>query len=127
MSASFVGLAPGNILQNLFVKERIAHLLKERQYASFIEFGAGMGYLSAILLDVGMTGFAVDLNETACESNRSLNASAIKQGKYRVVNGDFLATDLPQVDVILSSMVVEHLPDDARLAYFEQAKRLLKP
>ena len=47
-----IGLPPGNILQYIYLKERLS-LLKSQGLKSFIEIGSGNGNLSKIFLDTG--------------------------------------------------------------------------
>jgi len=119
------GLAPGSILQHLFVRERVRLLLKENK-KYFIEVGSGNGYISNLLLNQGMEGIGVDLNESACINNNLLNESFIKNGKYKVVHGDFLDIDMnTKFDLVISSMVIEHLPEKYLDKYFTKSKRIL--
>jgi SAM-dependent methyltransferase len=116
-------LAPGHILQLLYLKER----LRRRHVRSFIEVGAGSGYLSSALLSVGMEGCGFDLNGDACGENERANAPAIATGRYRVRREDFLVADTRPADLVISSMVIEHLDDAGVRAYFARAKSLLSP
>jgi 2-polyprenyl-3-methyl-5-hydroxy-6-metoxy-1,4-benzoquinol methylase len=116
-------LAPGHILQLLYLKER----LRARSLATFIEVGAGNGYLSHALLGLGLTGSGFDLNAVACAENREANADAIAAGHYRVRQEDFLAAETSSADLIISSMVIEHLDDGDVQAYFARCVALLRP
>jgi SAM-dependent methyltransferase len=116
-------LAPGHILQLLYLKER----LRRRAARSFIEVGAGSGYLSATLLSLGMDGSGFDLNADACAENERANARAIAARRYIVRREDFLVADTQPADLVISSMVIEHLDDADVHAYFARAKSLLAP
>ena len=84
-----IGLPPGNILQYIYLKERLDSI-KTKSLKSFIEVGSGNGNVSKILLDKGFTGFGFDLNESACENNNERNGDYIKKGDYKVFNEDFI-------------------------------------
>jgi SAM-dependent methyltransferase len=123
MSASY-RLAPGNVLQLMYVKERLGSLAGKR----FFDVGAGNGQLSSCLLELGLCGVGFDLNPAACENNAALNKDAIAAGRYRVENADFLRTLLTErADVIISSMVLEHLLPTEVDAYFERCQRAQAP
>jgi SAM-dependent methyltransferase len=102
--------------------------LRRRRPGLFDEFGAGTGDLSWRLLRLGHEGQGFDLGATACKINRELNAEAIAAGRYRVTCGDLLAIE-PQrpADLIVSSMVLEHLPEADVARYFAWCRRVLAP
>ncbi|MEM9023040.1 MAG: class I SAM-dependent methyltransferase [Bacteroidota bacterium] len=120
-----IGLPPGNILQYLYIRQRVRKLKKAGK-GSFVEVGAGNGYLSGLLLKAGFTGHGVDLNESACENNRTNNAAAIASGAYSVHHGDFFGLDV-KADIIISSMVIEHLPEEDLDRYFQHCRSILNP
>jgi SAM-dependent methyltransferase len=123
MTASY-RLAPGNVLQLMYIKERLASLAGKR----FFEVGAGNGHLSSCLLELGLCGVGFDLNASACENNAALNNRAIVDGRYCVMNADFLRTPLTdRADMIISSMVLEHLLPAEVDAYFERCRDVMTP
>lgn len=94
---------------------------------TFWEMGSGDGYLSKLLLDQGFVGCGFDLNTQANAFNRTLNADAIAAGRYRVEDGSFIDREgLEKVDVIISSMVIEHLEAPLVAGYLRKAKSLLR-
>jgi 2-polyprenyl-3-methyl-5-hydroxy-6-metoxy-1,4-benzoquinol methylase len=116
-------LAPGHILQILYVKDR----LRNRGFRTFIDVGAGNGYLSHTLLSLGLTGTGFDLNAEACENNRAENAEAVAAGRYTVRCEDFVTAPVTPADVIVSSMVIEHLTPTQVRAYFAHCREVLNP
>jgi len=116
-------LAPGNILQNMYLKSRLRQLQGSKK--TFIELGSGNGNISAILLNSGMSGIGFDLSETACDLNRKKNGSYIKDGMYQVEEADFFDYKGAKVDVIISSHVIEHFPDELLDQYFSKCESLL--
>ena len=114
-------LAPGHILQRLYLRER----LRRRGLRTFVEVGAGAGITCETLLALGMTGSAFDLNAEACDANERLNAAAIRAGRFAVRREDFLAARVDPVDLVISSMVIEHLVAEDVRKYFARARALL--
>jgi len=119
-----VVLPPGTVLQQMYLKERLAAIPAGR----FIEVGTGQGQLSRLLLNAGWTGTGYDLNPESLACARVANAEAIQAGRYDLQCGNWLET-LPNqpADLILSCMVLEHLDDTDEARYFEQCKAHLKP
>jgi SAM-dependent methyltransferase len=115
-------LAPGSILQKMYLKNRIA----KNKYSNFCEVGSGNGFLSKLLLDNGLSGIGFDLNTSACANNQAFNKTYISEGKYEVSNQNFFdyKTD-KKFDIIMSCMVIEHLDDKEVQNYFEKCKDLL--
>ncbi len=125
---SFIGLPPGNILQNLYLNERLDALLKNKQLKTFLEIGSGNGFVSRILLNNGMQGIGIDLNISACEHNQQYNAQYLSTKKYEVICDDFLHHHFSLTfDCIISYMVIEHLNFEERKKFIDKAKELLNP
>lgn len=119
-------IAPGSILQRMYLKQRLKALNLSGK--RFLEVGAGTGYQSRILLEFGMKGKGLDLNDASCAANAEMNAEFILQKSYSVENTNFF--ELPETekyDVIISCMVIEHLSDADVSRYFHTCKRLLNP
>lgn len=115
-------LPPGNILQNIYLKERV----KKNKPATFLEIGSGNGYVSNLLLKMGLKGVGYDLNHSACQNNIELNNKYIKTGNYNVFNADFTSSDeYSKFDLIISSMVIEHLEMNDLSTLVEKCKRIL--
>jgi SAM-dependent methyltransferase len=117
-----IGLAPGNILQLLYIRERVKQFPGS---AKFLEIGAGNGMISTELLKMGFQGIAVDLNESACANNRKANEKFIFEKRYTVVNDDFMNVSEGSFDIIISCMVIEHIPEPALSAFIQKAVSLL--
>jgi phospholipid N-methyltransferase len=120
-------IAPGSILQRIYLKKRINKIIKNSKYRNFIEIGSGTGYLSNILLNKGYTGVGYDLNSASCDVNNQINSTFIGQNKYNVRNEDFLAckNEYGKVDLIISCMVIEHLNEEDTFKYFNKCRELL--
>ena len=78
-------LPPGNILQNIYMNQRV----KIQNFSSFLEIGAGNGFLSNELLKLGLNGIGCDLNESACLNNKILNQNFINKNQYKINHGNF--------------------------------------
>ena len=126
VNKNYYDLAPGNVLQNMYIKYRLR--LFSKPSMKFIELGSGNGNISNILLNKGLSGVGYDLSDTACSNNRHKNADYIESGRYLVKNSDFFdISNSDKVDIIISSHVIEHLPQDIFDRYFEKCTSLLKP
>ena len=123
---SWTGLPPGNILQQMYLKERLKKLSGIYPQKRFLEIGSGNGHVSYVFLESGWQGLGIDLNVSACQNNEQLNKSKIHQKKYRVICDDFLKFESPVFfDVIISCMVIEHLPDHELNTFIQKALSLL--
>jgi len=117
-------LAPGNILINYELKK----LLSKYDEGVFIEVGAGHGFVSKILLELGWSGHGFDLNSSALGVNSRENNKYINNGAYHVSNKNFLdETFTERVDLVISHMVIEHLSDNELDKYFEKCRSVLNP
>jgi len=115
---------PGTILQSMYFKERLPGI----RPGKFVEVGAGRGFLSNSLLGLGWQGSAYELNPESIAVAADVNRAAIDAGRFNLVKNDWLcAQGEDQVDLIVSSMVLEHLSDVDEHRYFERCQRLLKP
>jgi SAM-dependent methyltransferase len=114
---------PGTLLQHLYVKERLAGVAP----GSFVEVGVGSGHLSNLLLRNGWSGTGYDLSAGALARAARLNAPFIERGRFAVRRGDWLAeAESAPADLVVSSMVIEHLDEDGVARYFEQARSTLR-
>ena len=117
-------LAPGTILQRMYLKER----LKTIKPGTFIEVGTGDGSLSHLLCSYGWHGIGYDLNNSSLEKARKRNQQYIDAKQYDTRNEDWLHTRTMQpVDLVISSMVIEHLDENEEKLYFEKCKSMLTP
>lgn len=122
-------LAPGNILINSEIESRIKEYKKnhQKQTLKFIEIGAGNGHVSEIFLKNGFEGIGIDMNSNSNEVNKSLNLKYVSQSKYEISNQNFFEIDFGsnKYNVIISSMVIEHMNPDEVGQYMEKVKSLL--
>jgi SAM-dependent methyltransferase len=116
-------LPPGTILQLMYLRERLQRVVP----GVFLEVGPGSGEITALLLSLGWRGSAYDLADETIDLLRSRFANEIAAGVLTVDVGDFCAMDVvPQsVDLVISSMVMEHLDDTTESRYIEQAATCL--
>ncbi|NEN23409.1 class I SAM-dependent methyltransferase [Cryomorpha ignava] len=119
-------IAPGTILQQTYLRKRINGL--KNKPLSFLDIGAGTGIFSNILLELGLEGIGIDLNTSSCDRNNKHNQKYVDSNKYSVVNQDYFEIEIhSKFDIIFSSMVIEHLPNNKVDDYFAKAISLLKP
>jgi len=118
-------LPPGTILQH----EHIRRCVKRNgvQSGRFLDFGAGGGHVSELLLSMGMSGDAYDLNPDSCEVNRERNRAAVEDRRFRVHANNFLELEeeTGPYDLVISSMVIEHLVHKDVLQFFKAAAKSL--
>src|SRR5207253_1991526 len=113
--------APGTILQRLYLRERLRRLPPGR----FVEVGAGGGEVSHELLQLGWRGEGWDLSEGAVARAVERNARAVGSGSYWVRHGDWLEEPSDDADLVVSSMVIEHLREEREERYFERCRESL--
>jgi SAM-dependent methyltransferase len=113
------GLAPGTILQFIFIRNRLLKNISKGK--KFLEIGSGNGHLSNLLLKIGYVGQGIDLNESACENNKTLNQKWIENGNYIVHNKDFNTSNFKEFDFVISSMVLEHLANNELKIFIQNA------
>ncbi len=107
-------LPPGTLLQLMYLRERLLTLAPGR----FIEVGPGSGEITGLLLDLGWRGVAYELDAETVNALATRFAEHICAGRLRLVNDDFLSdTEQDAAQLVISSMVMEHL-DDAQQASF---------
>lgn len=116
-------LPPGTILQLLYLQER----LSGRAPGRFVEVGIGQGALSAVLLRMGWTGAGYDLNADALKIACARNAAAVAAGNLTLHHGDWLrSSNGSDADLIVASMVIEHLSEQQVGVFFERAEATLR-
>lgn len=116
-------LPPGSILQLIHFTNRIS---KEKP-GFFIEVGPGNGALSNVLLGKKWRGIGVELDKDTALSLKNNLKTAYKKSQYNVLNKDFLKFKYyKKVDLIIASMVIEHLGPKEENQFLITAKQLLK-
>ena len=105
----------------MYLKERLRRLLPGR----FIDVGAGDGRLSRLLLDSGWSGTGFEPGPAATTA-RALTAEAVAAGRYVLMAENWLeAPAQPPAELIISSMVLEHLDAADEHRYFRRAENEL--
>lgn len=104
--------------------------LKGRRIERYLEIAPGHGLFAthAIRQSPSLRGTLVDLSPTSLEVTKSiLDAFAVDTGRLRLVQGDFLKTDLGEdgFDFISMGEVIEHVNDAG--AMMRGAAQLLAP
>ena len=110
----------------MYLRERFA----QRRSGTFVEIGVGQGMLSQRLLDLGWSGFGLEVDAQSIVMARRNTAAHIQRGAYEVLQADWVRDDLPaavpaKVDLILSYMVLEHLDEDEERRYFQRCAQRL--
>jgi SAM-dependent methyltransferase len=113
---------PGTILQHLYLKERVSELAPGR----FVDVGVGAGHLSDVLLSLGWSGTGYDLSGDALAQARHRTVGSIAQGRFELRQADWIADPAAAlVDLVVSSMVLEHLEEETIDRYFAKARSVL--
>jgi len=116
-------LPPGTILQMMYLRKQIAQL----PVGTFVEVGGGDGYLTMLLMSMGWCGITIELDSTSAEMLKTHFAKEIDAQQLEVICADFLTyTPQQSVDLVISSMVIEHLPDDQESQFITQSKRITR-
>ena len=111
-------LPPGTLLQLMYLRGRLRRLPRGR----FIEVGPGNGDVARLLLDHGWSGRSYDLDPVTVDALRDRFAREISDHRFAAVNEDYVrARCHDKADLIVSCMVMEHLPDDAQAAFMKKA------
>jgi SAM-dependent methyltransferase len=106
----------------MYLRER----LRPRPPGLFVEVGVGSGQLSKLLLGLGWHGVGYDVSADAVSAASTLNGAKIARGRYEVRNENWLdAEPVPPVDLVISSMVIEHLSSDREELYFTRSRNWL--
>ena len=116
-------LPPGTILQKIHFLQKIKNI----RPGFFIEIGPGNGVLSRVLLEHKWRGVGVEEDTNSALALTKKLKEYLERGQYRVVNENFFKINYKRkADLVLSSMVIEHLAPKQELAFFNKSKVLLK-
>ena len=117
-------LPPGTLLQLMYLKERLARIPPGR----FIEIGPGSGEITRLLLACGWVGSSYDLEEKTTDALTQRFSHEISVGRLTVMHSDFTASAAvgQTADLVISCMVMEHLEEEAQVAYLKMAATCLK-
>jgi SAM-dependent methyltransferase len=116
-------LPPGTLLQLMYLHERLLRLPPGR----FVEIGPGSGEITNLLLNAGWTGQSYDLEAKTIEALKGRFGGEIAEHRFVPVNEDYLLASLTQkVDLVISCMVMEHLEEDAQLAFMAKSLQNLR-
>jgi phospholipid N-methyltransferase len=116
-------LPPGTLLQHMYLRER----LQSRTPGRFIEIGPGYGDITALLLAAGWHGTVYELSPESVAFLHTRFADEIAQHRLTVMNDDFVAHTqaAASADLVISSMVIEHLSDEDERRFMEQARHVI--
>lgn len=117
-------LPPGTILQLMYLRERLRKMAPGR----FIEIGPGSGEISSLLLELGWSGKGYDLEPRAVERLNARFSRERAEGRYAASHVDYLALNASpseQVDLIVSSMVMEHFNDELESQFMRRSHEWL--
>jgi hypothetical protein len=110
-------LPPGTILQLMYLSERLDRLEAGR----FVEIGAGSGEITSILLSRGWSGSIYELDARTTEKLRERFSAEIALDRLVLNNSDYVRSETADVDLVISSMVMEHLSDEDEALFMQKS------
>lgn len=116
-------LPPGTLLQLMYLKKRISKLSP----GNFIEIGPGAGEITQLLLDHKWSGRAYELDEETVVKLKQRFSNEINEKRLAIINHDYLHS-IPShegVNLIISSMVIEHLDDNKESDFMKLSRAWL--
>ena len=115
-------LPPGTILQLSFLQKRL-HKLKLK---SFIEVGPGNGNITKLMLDFGMSGTIFEISPDSILLLEKRFQKEILDKRLLINSSSFLDfAGQTKVDLVISSMVLEHLSPVEELRFVMQSEKYL--
>src|ERR1019366_5195988 len=114
---------PGTFCTN----EALRDLVKRARPGSFVDVGCGGGDISKMLCSIGMRGAGIDFSPLAIATTSERLREEIASGRYALIEADATETDcaLPQSDLGISYMVMEHVEDD--VDFVKKLATLVRP
>jgi ubiquinone/menaquinone biosynthesis C-methylase UbiE len=107
---------------------RLVDLACVRPGDRVLDVGCGPGYLTALAAEAASPGgsaLGIDPSEPMIEEGRRTRASA--NCSFEVDKAESLTAPGGSFDVVVSSLAVHHIPEDARGQAFAQVFRVLRP
>jgi ubiquinone/menaquinone biosynthesis C-methylase UbiE len=94
-----------------------------------LDVGCGTGYFARLLcLSVGRDGLIVGIDPSAAMiSYASRQTGRASNCQFQVGRVEALEFPAEHFDVVVSSLVMHHLPEDLRVAALEEMRRVLRP
>lgn len=123
-SISMIVLPPGSLLQLIYLKERMSVLAPGR----FVEVGPGSGEVTSLLLDLGWSGYSLDIEKQTIEGLKKRFLKEVATNRLTLINEDYLSTVISEkVDLVISCMVIEHLQEDEQVIFMEKSLEMMRP
>jgi len=116
-----VPLPPGTILQLMYLRERLKKLSPGR----FVEIGPGEGDITHLLLQLGWKGVLYDIEGETVDHLKKRFLTEIEDRRVVLHLEDYLNSNEKNVDLVISSMVMEHLDDAAEHAFMVKTAVIL--
>jgi len=108
----------------MYLKERLTRLSVGR----FVEIGPGKGEIAALLLARGWTGLLCEYEARTAEQLLIRFRDDVNAGRLEITNEDYLNAPIrSKADLVISSMVIEHLDDQSELRFMAKAATDLRP
>ena len=115
-------LPPGTILQLTFLQKRLLKL----KLNSFIEVGPGNGNITKLMLDLGMSGTIFEISPEAIQLLEKRFQKEVLEKRLVINSSSFLNFEgQTKVDLVISSMVLEHLSPAEEQRFIMQSEKYL--
>jgi hypothetical protein len=115
-------LPPGTILQLTFLQKRLLKL----NLNSFIEVGPGSGNVTKLMLDFGMSGTVFEISPESILILEKRFQKEILEKRLMINSSSFLDfVEDTKVDLLISSMVLEHLSPVEEQRFVMQSEKYL--
>jgi ubiquinone/menaquinone biosynthesis C-methylase UbiE len=93
-----------------------------------LDIGCGTGHFAQLLWrTVGPGGLVVGIDASREMVDYPNRTRATANCEFQVATAESLPYSAEQFDVVVSSLMLHHLPDDLRVAALEEARRVLRP
>ncbi|NKK61367.1 methyltransferase domain-containing protein [Rhizobium leguminosarum bv. viciae] len=115
-------LPPGTILQLMYLSERLERL----QPGRFIEIGAGNGEITSLLLSRGWIGSVYEFDADTTARLKERFADEIVEDRLVLSNSNYVRSETADVDIVISSMVMEHLSDEDEALFMQKSRANLE-
>jgi ubiquinone/menaquinone biosynthesis C-methylase UbiE len=107
------------------IKELINLYFSDSQYLNIVDVGTGIGLFEKFLQGSNIKIFGIDLSYQMLQVAKNINT--IKGGGYCQANAFHLPLPDNSADIVFTSCVIHHIPDEKRELVIKDMYRVCKP